>query len=203
MTQGKEARRRVYADKAAAEFAELEGLGVSMGGNAFSSVLLLKGSAFGAQDLGALLASLKALGYAPEDWASLVTVRADAADVDAAADGTADAPTGEKPLPPADVPVPGEPLDPAVLRLAVTTLDPATLVCCDDAAADAVREAYADDLAILEDLQEALLAPGVVAHVAGMRVLALGGFEAALGDPRQKQLMWARLKLVPPLGEPI
>ena len=36
----------------------------------------------------------------------------------------------------------------------------------------------------------------------GVRVLALGGFADALGDQRQKQLMWARLKQIPPLGEP-
>jgi hypothetical protein len=35
-----------------------------------------------------------------------------------------------------------------------------------------------------------------------MRVLSLGGFAAALGDKQQKQIMWHRLKQVPPLGEP-
>jgi hypothetical protein len=35
-----------------------------------------------------------------------------------------------------------------------------------------------------------------------MRMLNLDGFEDALGDQRQKQLMWARLKQIPPLGEP-
>ena len=74
---------------------------------------------------------------------------------------------------------------------------------CDEAAAAAVREAYADELAALPDFAEAMLAPGVVALVLGMRVLNLGGFEAALADKRQKQVMWARLKRVPPLGEPI
>jgi hypothetical protein len=33
-------------------------------------------------------------------------------------------------------------------------------------------------------------------------VLSLGGFAAALGDKQQKQIMWRRLKQVPPLGEP-
>ena len=42
----------------------------------------------------------------------------------------------------------------------------------------------------------------MVAHVCGMRFLNLGGFAAALGNPRQKQVMWARLKQVPPLAEP-
>ena len=44
--------------------------------------------------------------------------------------------------------------------------------------------------------------PGVLARILGMRVLNLGGFEASLNDPKAKQLMWARLKLLPPLGEP-
>ena len=75
-------------------------------------------------------------------------------------------------------------------------------MCCDEAAAGAVREAYADDLADLPSLEEAMLVPGYVVRVRGMRALNLGGFEAALGDARQKQLMWARLKQIPPLGEP-
>ena len=36
----------------------------------------------------------------------------------------------------------------------------------------------------------------------GMRVTALGGFEESLSNPKAKQLMWARLKQLPPLGEP-
>ena len=37
---------------------------------------------------------------------------------------------------------------------------------------------------------------------ADVAILNLGGFAAALGNPRQKQVMWARLKQVPPLAEP-
>ena len=47
-----------------------------------------------------------------------------------------------------------------------------------------------------------MLSPGAVAHVCGMRVLNLGGFAAALADAHEKQVMWARLKQIPPLGEP-
>ena len=43
---------------------------------------------------------------------------------------------------------------------------------------------------------------GNVVHLLGMRVLNLGGFAAALGDAHEKQVMWARLKKIPPLGEP-
>lgn len=183
MSSEREARRRAYVDKTAAEVDALAARGVRMGGNAFSSVLLCKGElsdaekdggpGFAGEDGRALRASLERLGYAPEDWATLLTVDDD-----------------------------GAPLAPALVREAVCALDPATLVCCDEAAAAAVREAYADDLATLESLEEAMLEPGYVTHVCGMRVLNLGGFEAALADPHEKQLMWARLKQIPPLGEP-
>lgn len=183
MANVKEARRRACIDKTNAEVEALEAKGVVFGGNAFSSILFAKGELTPAEKSGAepyfsaegsaLQASIKALGYAPEEWETLLTC-------DAA----------------------GEPLDALVLREAVATLDPATLVCCDEAATAAVREAFADDLAILDSFEEAMLEPGVVAHVCGMRVLNLGGFAAALGDSRQKQLMWARLKQIPPLAEP-
>ena len=183
MASERDARRRAYVDKAAAELDALAARGVRAGGNAFSSVLLAKGElseaeragepAFSGADGTALRASLERLGYAPEDWTTLLTVDAS-----------------------------GDPLDAALLREAVTALDPATLVCCDEAAAAALREAYADDLAALERLDEAMLSAGTVARVCGMRVLNLGGFAAALGDAHEKQVMWARLKQIPPLGEP-
>lgn len=183
MASERDARRRACLEKASAEAGSLAARGVLMGGNAFSAVLLVKGepseaekggeAPFSGADGRALRASLERLGYAPEDWEWLLTV-----------DGG------------------GEPLDSALLREAVCALDPATLACCDEAAAALLREAYADDLAQIDSLDEALLAPGVVAHVCGMRVLNLGGFAAALADPHEKQVMWARLKRIPPLGEP-
>ncbi len=183
MASERDARRRACVDKTAAETDSLAARGVRMGGNAFSAVLLVKGELNDAEKTGgqplagadgtALRASLERLGYAPEDWEWLLAV-------DAA----------------------GQPLDAGLMREAVCALDPATLVCCDEAAADLLREAYADDLAEIDSLEEALLAPGMVAHVCGMRVLNLGGFERALADPHEKQVMWARLKKIPPLGEP-
>lgn len=167
-------------EKAKAELGDLTQAGVVLAGNAFSHVLLVKGEAevqgsalLCAADGEALRAALSALGYAPEDWAGLSTRDAD-----------------------------GAALSPDTLRLAVTTLDPSTLVALDDQAAAALREAYADELIELENLEAATLMPGVLARILGMRVLNLGGFEASLNDPKAKQLMWARLKLLPPLGEP-
>lgn len=183
MASERDARRRACVDKTAAELDSLAARGARMGGNAFSAVLLVKGElsdaekgsgpAFSGADGTALRASLERLGYAPEDWAWLLAV-------DAA----------------------GAPLDAALLCEAVTALDPATLLCCDEPAAALLREAYADDLAAIESLDEAMLSPGAVARVRGMRVLNLGGFAAALADPHEKQVMWARLKQIPPLGEP-
>jgi hypothetical protein len=65
-----------------------------------------------------------------------------------------------------------------------------------------IRNAYAENLCELANLDDALLSPGRVVQVAGMRVLNLGGFEAALASSRQKQVVWAYLKRIPPLGEP-
>lgn len=184
MPSEREDRREAYLDKARTEVRALEDGGVVLAGNAFSPVLFAKGEPNDAEaadptrllsgaDGKALRASLAALGYPPEAWAALLTRKAD-----------------------------GSALPPETLRLAVTTLDPDTVVACDETAADALREAYADDLWLLESFEEAMLAPGAVARVRGMRVMNLGGFEAALSDAYQKQVMWARLKLLPPLGEP-
>lgn len=172
-------RGRAYVEKTRHELTELEEAGARTVGNAFSSVLLVKGepgpaekeggAPFSGADGKALRAALLRLGYAPEDWAG----------VDAA-----------------------PPMSPALLRQAVTVLDPATLVLCDEAAAALARDAYADDLCGLLDLQDALLSPGRVVQVAGMRMLNLGGFEAALASEHTKQVVWAYLKQLPPLGEP-
>ena len=185
MASERDARRRACVDKTAAETDALRERGARMGGNAFSAVLLVKGelskdetdgaAPFSGADGTALKASLNRLGYAPEDWEWLLSVDDE-----------------------------GAPLDAALLREAICTLDPETLVCCDEAAANLVREAYADELAEMTRLEDALLVPGEVVRVLGMRVLNLGGFAAALasGDAHEKQVMWARLKRIAPLGEP-
>lgn len=194
-----------FLDKARAELGDLAEEGVVMAGNAFSQVLLLKGEPEeGASDGGAaantaptdastspdvspagttallsgpdgkaLRAALGALGYAPEDWAGLSTRDAD-----------------------------GYPLVPGTLRLAIVTLDPSTVIALDEPAAAALREAFADELVELQRLEAATLQAGYVVQLLGMRVMALGGFEESLSNPKAKQLMWARLKQLPPLGEP-
>lgn len=166
---------RAFVEKAKEEIGHLEGGGLIMVGNAFSSVIILKGqrgeaeredgALLSGKDGEALRAALAKLGYAPEDWCALACWRSD-----------------------------GGFLAPAQLRLALATLDPATVIATDDAAARLVCDAYADESCSLE-----LGRPGVVC---GMRVLALGGFEDALGSMRSKQVMWARLKRIPPLGDP-
>lgn len=183
MVAGIKPRASVYLRKAQAEVAALAERGIVAEGNAFSPVLLIKGEPGPAEQAGkallsgadgtALRAALLKLGYAPEEQAALATWCAD-----------------------------GGPLAVPDLRLALATLDPNTAVVCDERAADLVREAYTEELFALDSPDEALLAPGLVVRVGGIRVLNLGGFEAALADDRQKQVMWARLKLVPPWGEP-
>ena len=176
-------RRDAYVAKARHDVDALVARGVAIAGNAFSAVLFVKGSPSAADtgtgeplagaDGKALRAALAALGYAPEDWCAMLTV-------------------DER----------GAQLDAMLIREAVCTLDPSTLVACDDEAAQALRDAYAEQLAQLQDFDEAMLAPGKVARVLGMRVMNLGGFEAALADPHDKQIMWRRLKQIPPLGAP-
>lgn len=174
---------RVYADKMREELALLEERGVLAVGNAFSPILFAKGkpteeeragaAPFCGDDGKALRASIQALGYAPEDWAALATWQQD-----------------------------GTSLDGPLFRRAVATFAPSTLVICDEEAAQVTREAFADDLVTVENLEEAMLVAGYVIRVAGMRVLNLGGFADALANMHDKQRMWAWLKQVPPLGEP-
>ena len=174
-------RKRAYADKNMAELTHIQQLGCVLAGNAYASVLLLKGTMDPADASGllsgtdgqALRAALNALGYDPADWCGLATVDTS-----------------------------GQTLAPATLRLAITTLDPTTLIVLDDAASQVLREAYASELSALSDVASALLTPGVVLTLNGMRTIALGGFAASLASPQQKQVMWSRLKLVPPQGEP-
>lgn len=175
--------RPAYVAKTEAELTSLAKQGARVCGNAFSPLLLLKGQPnveersgadpLSGADGAALRAATTSLGYAPEEWCAALTV-------DAA----------------------GKPLSAVLLRELICALDPGTIVTADNAAAAALREAYAEEFAALSSFEQAMLTAGYVVHVLGLRVLNLGGFEAALDNPHEKQRMWAYLKQIPPLGEP-
>ena len=183
--------RAAYLAAAEAELKSLEARGVRMEGDGFSPIVLVKGELNDAERAGAALlsgadgtalrAALLRLGYAPEDFCALATVAGDADDGSLAA--------GD------EVPV-------ELFREALEALDPEAVVLLDGKAAHAMREAYADALAHIEQFEVAMLEPGLVARVLGRRVLALGGFEASLADEASKQRVWAYLKQLPPLGSP-
>lgn len=187
-------RKEALAAAVEQELGSLQARGVRIAGNAFSPVVLVKGelnadelageSLLSGADGAALRAALPAIGWEPQDFCALATVFG----------------AGEPGI--VDGPVPGDAVPAELFREALEALDPEAIVLLDDAAADAMREAYADALAIIEDFDTAMLKPGLVAPVLGRRVLALNGFEAALTESRQKQRMWAYLKQLPPLGAP-
>lgn len=187
-------RKEALAAAAEQELKGLEARGVRMAGNAFSPVVLVKGELNDAERSGdpllsgadgtALRAALGAIGWEPQDLCVLAAV-AGSGD-EAVAGGLAA----------------GEPLPVDLFREALEALDPEAVILLDDAAADLLRETYADALAIIEDFDTAMLKPGLIAPVLGRRVLALDGFEAALSQPAEKQRMWAYLKQMPPLGAP-
>lgn len=186
-------RKEALAGAVEQELEALAARGVRMAGNAFSPIVLVKGE-LNADELAggellagadghALRAALGAIGYAPEDFCALAAVAGPAQPGDAVAAA-------------------GEPLPPEVLHEALEALDPEAVLLLDDAAARAMRDAYADALVVIEDFDTAMLKPGLIAPVLGRRVLALDGFEAALNDPREKQRMWAYIKRLPPAGAP-
>ena len=187
-------RKEALAAAAGQELKGLEARGVRMAGNAFSPVVLVKGELNDAERSGepllsgadgtALRAALGAIGWEPQDLCVLAAVAGPGDEV--VAGGLTE----------------GEPLPVDLFREALEALDPEAIILLDDAAADLLRETYADALAIIEDFDTAMLKPGLIAPVLGRRVLALDGFEAALSQPAEKQRMWAYLKQMPPLGAP-
>ena len=147
-------RKEAYMAKTTHEFGDFAAQGVCMAGNAFASVLLVKGQEdFGEEELSALKASLEHLGYAPEAWATLLTTTKT-----------------------------GDPINPELVRQAISAFSPDTVLLVNDA--------------------EKTFSPRVLVRVCGMRMVNLDNFAGALEDPRQKQLRWAAIKQVPPLGEP-
>lgn len=167
-------RKEAYMAKTTHEFGDFAAQGVCMAGNAFASVLLVKGQEdFEEAELSALKASLEHLGYAPEAWATLLTTTKT-----------------------------GDPINPQLVRQAISAFSPDTVLMVNDAAVTSVREAYTDELGQLTTDAEKNFSPRVLVRVCGMRMVNLDNFAGALEDPRQKQMRWAAIKQVPPLGEP-
>ena len=167
-------RKEAYMAKTTHEFGDFAAQGVCMAGNAFASVLLVKGQEdFEEEELSALKASLEHLGYAPEAWATLLTTTKT-----------------------------GDPINPELVRQAISAFSPDTVLLVNDAAVASVREAYAGELEQLKTDAEKTFSPRVLVRVCGMRMVNLDNFASALDDPHQKQMRWAAIKQVPPLGEP-
>ena len=167
-------RKEAYMAKITHEFGDFAAQGVCMAGNAFASVLLVKGQEdFEEAELSALRASLEHLGYAPEAWATLLTTTKT-----------------------------GDPISPQLVRQAISAFSPDTVLMVNDAAVASVREAFAEELAQLKTDAEKTFSPRVLVRICGMRMINLDNFASALDDLHQKQMRWAAIKQVPPLGEP-
>ncbi|MBQ6395000.1 MAG: hypothetical protein IJH87_01445 [Atopobiaceae bacterium] len=170
-------RRNAYVAKTRAEVDALLKRGATLAGSAYPQVLFVKGILNDGEAQGGAL-----LGGADGEALKRSLIRLGYAPQDWAALAA----TG----------------DPKLVCDAVRVLDPTTVVVLDEPAKTIVREAFADGFASQSGLESAMFVDGLVVNILGMRFLSLGGFEAALADTASKQLMWARLKLIPPLGEP-
>lgn len=164
--------------------ARISRMGVLSRGSACPQVLLLRGRLTERERAGAALladragdalhASLDKLGYPADERAALSTL----ARQDAGPDG--ESRWGR--------------LDPQDLAWAVEALDPEAVLCVDPQAAADLEAAWGQ--------QPGWLEPGTVRRHRGRRALALGDFPSSLDDIADKRLMWGRLRLLPPLGEP-
>ena len=104
-------RKEAYMAKTTHEFGDFAAQGVCMAGNAFASVLLVKGQEdFEEAELSALKASLEHLGYAPEAWATLLTTTKT-----------------------------GDPINPELVRQAISAFSPDTVLLVNDAAVASVK----------------------------------------------------------------
>lgn len=169
--------RAAYLERAREELESLEDEGFLTAGNAFCRVLLVKGRPGPAERDG-----LGLLAGADGDALRAGLARLGWRDDDWAGLGTFLAEPGFPQAQPEDVAV------------AVEVFDPECVLALDTPGARALAQAWG--------LPEPLPA-GKVERVMGRRVLALGGFEAALASQQGKRDMWARLRQVPPLGAPL
>ncbi len=175
----------IYMSKMKEQVQILLDQGLLATGNSLGSVLILKGDLTFADIHSGLLSgndgvafknalTHEKLGYSPDAWCAIGTKTAD-----------------------------GKEFYPIQLREAIIALDAQTIIICDQPAQDAFRNAFADELADLPNLLDALLAPGQVVNVLGMRVLYLDGFEKCLTSEDQKRQRWEWLKLIPALKQPL
>lgn len=176
---GERAVMQLYYERTVEELEGLAGRGFAVSGHVFAPVLFAKGELNASERAGGALLGGED-GRALEAALERLGYPSDAW----AALATEVRPEGGTWVPAA----------PEELSEAVEVFDPELVVALDDPAARALEGAWE---------LPAPLGSGSVARVRGRRVLALGGFEAALADPRAKQVMWARLKQVPPLGAPL
>lgn len=183
MSETHEDIRAAYLTMVESETNKLHAEGVQLDGHAFSPLLILKGKLTDAEKNGgellggpdgkALHAALDALHYAPEDWCVATTLTSN------------------------ELPLGNE-----LFRTMIASLQPNTLLICDEEAAKVVRAAYSKELQTLKNSDAVSLKPGLLVEIMGMRILNLGGFADALVDQQQKQIMWSRLKQIPPLSAP-
>lgn len=168
---------KIYLDRTQEELESLTEEGFVTAGSAFCSILLVKGRPGPCESGGGDL-----LGGADGDALRAALGRLGWAGDEWAALATFLARDGAPQA------------DPADLAVAVEVFDPECVVALDTPAAHALAHAWG---------LTAPLPVGSVEHVLGRRVLALGGFEAALASEQGKRDMWTRLKQVPPLPAPM
>lgn len=165
------------------DVARISQIGVLSTGSACAQILLLRGDLTDKELSGAplladragdaLRASLDTLGYPADERAALSTVARTTKQ-----DGTSH----------------WDHLAPQDLAWAVEAIDPEAVLCVDLKAAADLEAAWGQEPGWLE--------PGTLRRHRGRRVLALGDFASSLDEIADKRLMWERLKLLPPLGEP-
>lgn len=168
---------RIYLERTAEEVEMLAEEGFATAGSAFPQVLLVKGRPGAAERAGAEL-----LSGADGDALRAALARLGWGE---GAWGALSAYLVREGFPGAD---------PEDLAVAVEVFDPECVIALDTPAARRLEQAWG---------MSEQIGVSHVSRVLGRRVVALGGFEAALATPQGKQQMWRRLRQVPPPGAPL
>lgn len=188
--------------KSNAEFKRLEQKGFCMSGNGFGEIVALTSVITAnqgtrktllsttAQD--ALEKALVRLGYPPHCWATVgipcpvhTTSQSNATH---AATSALQASQSSQILHKTD-----EELY-STIRETCAVFSAHTILLCTKEATEMMRGVYAVELAALTNINVALLAPGTLASVCGMRVLNVGDLEDAFTSTTKKQRLWSWLK---------